>query len=261
MMTITNTIETVVFILGCSCVVAGRAISAEPSACYTERSILADTGIPTVVQPEQDCQLGVNIGWSSRYLTEGIDCLPGSSIWEIAPSIKYEGMIVSAWYAQGVSESYKELDLVLGYAWQIDGWTINPWYEHQFYLDQDYNVSNPALTISRTIDDWLEVGAEMQVKLEHKVGEAYYSVFCQTAWEVMEHVTVSPMLRYGYNGGYNPGVSDGSNCIDYSLGINWQYAESCSLKVSLNYSQAVSSLRRVGLGDVFWIGLQCGFRF
>ncbi len=259
-MKMTNTIETAAFIIGCSCLLAGTALSAE-SLSHTENALPRDSQVVLDTKLEQDFQLNLSTGWSSRYVTEGIDCLPGSSIWEVAPSIKYGGMTLSAWYAHGMSESYEELDLVLGYAWQMGDWTINPWYEHQFYMDQDYNVNNPALTISRTIDGWLEAGAEIQVKVEHKVGEAYYSAFCQTTWEPVEHVTVSPMIRYGYNGGYNTGVNDGSNCIDYSVGINWQYAEACSLKGSLNYSQAVSSLRRADLGDVFWISLQCVFNF
>ena len=50
----------------------------------------------------------------------------------------------------------------------------------------------------------------------------------------------TPMARYGYNGGYNVDYDDGSNCIDWSLGVTRRFAEHYSLSGSVNYSQAVS---------------------
>lgn len=255
-MTMTNTIETAIFIVGCSCLVVSQALSSESPVPGLDRQTM------TIEETsERNVQLNLSAGWSSKYVTEGIDCLPGSGIWEVAPSINYGNFTLSAWYAGGVSETYDELDLVFGYAWQVGEWTINPWYEHQFYFEQDYNVNNPALTVSRAINGWLKAGAETQVKIEHKVGEAYYSVFLQATWEPVQNVTISPLVRYGYNGGYNTAVADGSNSIDYSLNIDWKYAKDCTLGGSVNYSQAVSSLRRAGLGDVFWFGIRAGFQF
>lgn len=111
-----------------------------------------------------------------------MDCLPGSGIWEVAPSISWKNLTFSAWYAGGDSANYDELDLVLGYAWNLGKWTVNPWYEHQFYFTQDYNVANPALTVSYAVTDWLAVGAETQVKVEHQDFEAYYSAFVRLEW-------------------------------------------------------------------------------
>ena len=100
-----------------------------------------------------------------------------SAGWEVAPSISWKNLTFSAWYAGGDSANYDELDLVLGYAWNLGKWTVNPWYEHQFYFTQDYNVANPALTVSYAVTDWMAVGAETQVKVEHQDFEAYYSAF------------------------------------------------------------------------------------
>lgn len=134
-------------------------------------------------------------------------------------------------------------------------------YEHQFYFTQDYNVANPALTVSYAVTDWLTVGAETQVKVEHQDFEAYYSAFVQLEWSPVENVTVTPMARYGYNGGYNVDYDDGSNCIDWSLGVTWRFAEHYSLSGSVNYSQAATVLRRRDAGDEFWVGFRLGVEF
>ena len=102
---------------------------------------------------------------------------------------------------------------------------------------------------------------EGQVKFEHQVGEAYYSAFVQATWSPFETVSVSSLVRYGYNGGYNTGVADGSNCIDYSLTVSLEFVKHCTLTGSVNYSQALTVLRRSDLGDAFWVGIHVGYQF
>ena len=119
----------------------------------------------------------------------------------------------------------------------------------------------PALTVSYAVTDWLAVGAETQVKVEHQDFEAYYSAFVRLEWSPLENVTVVPMVRYGYNGGYNVDYDDGSNCIDWSLGVTWRFAEHYTLSGSVNYSQAATVLRHRDAGDEFWVGFRLGVEF
>lgn len=218
---------------------------------------------PLAAIPSTDVEWSFSVaaGWSGKYVTEGLDCLPGSGIWEVVPAVSWKNVTLSAWYAGGDSVNYDELDLVLGYEWKAGSWTITPWYEHQFYLTQDDNVANPALTVSHAVTDWLTVGAEAQVKVKHQALEAYYSAFVQLEWSPVENVTVTPLVRYGYNGGYNIGYAHGSNCIDWGLGVTWKFAEHYSLSGSVNYSQAATVLRRRDAGDEFWLGFRLGVEF
>ena len=245
--------------LGCA-MIAGTVCAGEETVSPSIASLtnMQEAAIPST---DTDWAFSFSAGWSSKYVTEGLDCLPGSGIWEVAPSISWKNLTFSAWYAGGDSANYDELDLVLGYAWSLGKWTVNPWYEHQFYFTQDYNVANPALTVSYAVTDWLAVGAETQVKVEHQDFEAYYSAFVRLEWSPLENVTVVPMVRYGYNGGYNVDYDDGSNCIDWSLGVTWRFAEHYTLSGSVNYSQAATVLRHRDAGDEFWVGFRLGVEF
>lgn len=238
------------------------------SAACLGNELSADFSLPLPGSPpaaipatDGDWSFSMAAGWSGKYVTEGLDCLPGSGIWEVAPAVSWKNFTLSAWYAGGDSVNYDELDLVLGYEWEVGSWTITPWYEHQFCLTQDYNVANPALTVSHAVTGWLTVGAEAQVKVEHQALEAYYSAFAQLEWSPAENVTVTPLVRYGYNGGYNVDYTDGSNCIDWSLVVTWKFAEHYSLSGSVNYSQAATVLRRRDAGDEFWVGFRLGVEF
>ena len=132
--------------LGCA-MIAGTVCAGEETVSPSIASLtnMQEAAIPST---DTDWAFSFSAGWSSKYVTEGLDCLPGSGIWEVAPSISWKNLTFSAWYAGGDSANYDELDLVLGYAWNLGKWTVNPWYEHQFYFTQDYNVANPALTVS-----------------------------------------------------------------------------------------------------------------
>ena len=220
--------------LGCA-MIAGTVCAGEETVSPSIASLtnMQEAAIPST---DTDWAFSFSAGWSSKYVTEGL-------------------------YAGGDSANYDELDLVLGYAWNLGKWTVNPWYEHQFYFTQDYNVVNPALTVSYAVTDWMAVGAETQVKVEHQDFEAYYSAFVRLEWSPLENVTVVPMVRYGYNGGYNVDYDDGSNCIDWSLGVTWRFAEHYTLSGSVNYSQAATVLRHRDAGDEFWVGFRLGVEF
>ncbi|WP_302014223.1 hypothetical protein [uncultured Akkermansia sp.] len=244
----------------CCAMMSTTACLGNETAVEFSRPLSKDQ-LSAIPSKDRDWSFSLSSGWSSKYVTEGLDCLPGSGIWEVAPSVSWKNVTLSAWYAGGDSANYDELDLVLGYAWNLGNWTVNPWYEHQFYFTQDYNVANPALTVSYAVTGWLTVGAETQVKVEHQDFESYYSAFVQLEWSPVENVTVTPMVRYGYNGGYNVDYADGSNCIDWSLGVTWKWAECYSLSGSVNYSQAATVLRRENAGDEFWVGFRLGVEF
>ena len=61
--------------------------------------------------------------------------------------------------------------------------------------------------------------------------------------------------------GYNVDYDDGSNCIDWSLGVTWKFAEHYFLSCSVNYSQALTVLHRRRAGDEFWMGFRLGMEF
>lgn len=217
---------------------------------------------PIITAPdENELSYSLTAGWTSKYITEGIDCLPDSSIWEISPTIAWKDFTFSAWYASGVSESYEEVDLVLSYTIKVDKWTFTPWYEHQIYFTPDYNVANPAVTVSYSLNDWLTIGLDTQWKIEHQDMEGYYDIFLQSTWEPIEQVSITPLIRFGYNSGYNVTVDDGANCIDYSVKATWTLNENLSFSMLTYYTQAVSALRHADLTNEFAYGVYVNISF
>lgn len=250
----TMIIELATFVLG-TAFWAGLSFGAEQK----QELRLSNTAVEVTDVHDWEFELGA--GWFSKYVTEGIDCLPKSGIRELAPMIKYKDVSLSAWYANGIARSYEELDLVLSYSMKLGDFTLTPWYEHQMYFTQDYNVANPAVTISYELRDWLALGMDTQWKVEHQMLEGYYDVFIQATWEPVESVTIGSLIRFGYNSGYNTGARDGSNCIDYSVNVSWVFSPDVTLSCSANYSQATTVLRKIQEGNEFWLSLRMTHQF
>ncbi len=218
--------------------------------------------IPSPAKTSPSLNGTLSAGWASRYISEGMDCLPGQGIYIVNPTVSISNFTLNAWYAAGDTNKYNELDLVLSYTWQVtEKLTLTPWYEQQLYLDTNDSISNPALTATYALTDWLNIGGDMQWKAEHNRMNGYYDLFLSATWNPMEQLTITPKVLVGWNSGYLYDVGEGMNTIDWSLSAAWQFHENLALTASVNYSQALSVLRRADLGDDFWVGAGITFSF
>lgn len=221
------------------------------------------TARTSLTAPQSEPLLTGNIqaGWASKYVTEGINCLQDGGIYVVNPTVTCKDFSLTAWYASGDTQNYDELDLVLSYTWNVGKWTITPWYEHQFYFTSDDNVANPALTIGYAVTDWFSVGGDIQEKVEDGTMNGYFDLWISGTWEVNDHLALGSKILVGYNEGYNHDTGLGMNTIDYSATATWKLCENLALIGSVNYSEALSVLRRVNLGDDFWVGVQISYSF
>lgn len=97
--------------LGCA-MMTGNICRGEEVAARSISS-LAEVQQAMIPSTDRDWSFSLSAGWSSKYVTEGLDCLPHSGIWEVAPGISWKDFTLGAWYAGGDSANYDELDLVL----------------------------------------------------------------------------------------------------------------------------------------------------
>lgn len=208
-----------------------------------------------------DWSFSLSTGWTSKYITEGVDCAPGTSIWESTPSVSWRNFTLSAWHALGVDDRYEELDLVLSYDWKIGPFTIRPWYEHQIYISPKDEIPNPAITMTYDVNDWLVAGVDLQWKILNRKWKGYYDVFLQSEWKIAEKWSLTPMIRFGYNDGYNTMANRGANSIDYSLKLTYSFNQTISASAFVFYSEAATVLRRVDLGDECAYGFSLNISF
>lgn len=97
-MKITHTAKNIgAAVLGCAMMAGTVCMGGE-----TASSSLANAQEAAIPSTDTDWAFSLSAGWSSKYVTVGLDCLPGSGIWEVAPSISWKDLTLSAWYAGGI---------------------------------------------------------------------------------------------------------------------------------------------------------------
>jgi len=204
----------------------------------------------------QEVQSNVEVGWRSRYVTQGVDNMRHGGIYTVNPSLDYKNFNFAVWYAYADRENFRELDLVLSYPFKFDKLTITPIYQHFFFYPDDSDSAVPALVLEYQATDWLVLGADANVRISDGRGNGYYTGFARATWQLCEKVSLVSSAVYGINGGYVGGVDEGSNTMDFRMALVYQPCEKWRCLVSANYNHALSSLRDANLGGQFWYGVR-----
>lgn len=225
-------------------------------------------------EKEPDLQAAFQAGWSSKYISEGIDAFGTGGVWEFNPEIKYKDITFLIWYGLSDSINASELKLLLSYDYHItDKITLTPSYEHAFAYPGNIETDTPALGISYALNDWLTTGVDMQADATNNAWKGYYDVYMEYSWALNESITLTACVLYAFNDGYlGPDVTHGPNTLDYSLSANIKITDDFCYVCSANYSQSLSALRqsplydeetgqKTHLGNELWFGSYFHYQF
>lgn len=207
-------------------------------------------------------ELCLKSGWASKYVSEGVDNWDGDGLWIINPELSWQGFTFSPWYGVSDSHNVKELQLVLSYDWTLwEHLTVSPFYEHDFVYPGGEDAANPGITLSWHFDDHYCAGVNAQWLAAHGDARGYYEGWVEAHYSLYENVELTCTVVCGFNEGYLCDTAYGANTMDYSVELGWQALESVYLGGSVNYSQALASLRQAGLGDEFWYSFNVHYSF
>ena len=216
----------------------------------------------------------VELGWESAYVSEGLKAFESGGIYVFQTEAHFHGLILSVWHGQSDRQKLSESKFLLGYEYNfLENFTLTPSYEYALTSPDHVGAHTPALNLSYALTDTYTLGMDCQWDAQKVNWRAYYDLYVEGSWELTEKLSLSLSLLYAYNDGFlREGFAHGSNSLDYSATLNYQLDESWCFVVSLNYSQALTSLRqgsgvdeetgiKTTLGDVFWIGTHLHYEF
>ncbi len=229
--------------------------------------------IPLVLQyeqaPESSFELGLQTGWASKYISEGVDSFGEGGIWEFNPELMYQGFALSLWYGVSDSINASELKIMGSYEFKLtDQLSLIPSFEHAVASPGREEAETPAVGLAYEALPWLTVGGDVQWDVRVGRWNGYYDVFVEVSHDLCDRVTVAAMALYAFNDGFlGEGVSHGSNTLDYSVRAEVKLTERLLCSCSLNYSQALTALKQASsaengrLGDEFWVGTYLHYHF
>ncbi len=223
-------------------------------------SVTAAMAVPSTLKAESNDGFAFDaaVTWESRYVTEGINNVPGSSFIATEAVVSRHGFGLGAWWTEAFSDSYNEVNMFADYTHAIG--TV----EVTLGLNR---LEFPAGDDPSTWEVYGGVLWEAVEQVELFV-ETYYDFddvrggFMEAGF-AFEPAIPSPGDRlgvtlYGLTGFDYGFVSDPrrlqENNVQVGLTGSWSLHKNVDLIAHVNHSVALTNLDREGEGDVTWGG-------
>jgi hypothetical protein len=238
---------------------AGSALVALCVSLVTLKgSVLDSTLPPTALIPEKEERVSIQayFAWENRYVTEGIDNVPGSTFTFTEVTAAYNGLTAGIWYAQALRDIYNEVNAYGGYAFETGPLT---WFGGVNYLWYPTAVDP---------DSW-----EIFLEVEWAV-LPYLNLFALTYYDVDEvqggflefgisseiplledRVILEPYFLFGVDYGFvsMPRRLQMNNA-QVGLTVTVPMAWGIDAFATINHSFTMHNLSALGEGDVTWGG-------
>ncbi|MEM9237548.1 MAG: hypothetical protein AAGB14_12275, partial [Verrucomicrobiota bacterium] len=186
-----------------------------------------------------DPEFLLNVGWESRYVSEGRDNLDGAGLITGTLEFGWEYLSLGVWYADSPSNSYNEL--------QINAALTKSWGDFEAYVGYTH------LRFPETNDghdhevgggfSWSGLPYELVIAFDfyNSIDNSgtFYELSLGGEYEFCERWTFSPAIVFGMNQGYIGDGHDGANHIATSLGISYALTDSISIGAHAAYNFAL----------------------
>lgn len=213
------------------------------------------------VEEYSPLEIAVTGTWESRYVSEGRDNLDGAGMVSTAVDMSFDGLTLTAWYANSYDVAYSELDLVLEYAFDLgDDLESYLYYAHLRY-PHDGNASENEIGTGLAYTA-LPLGLVPAVDCYYLAESDGTWIDCSLAYsiQVTDGIEVAPAVVCGCNGGYLGDGHNGANCIALTLPVTCAVTDKVELGAYASYqwdidSDPVKHADDGSLGDFFWAGV------
>lgn len=204
-----------------------------------------------------------SIGWQSAHVPEGTKIDAASGFLNLETGVEHDGFSIGAGLIQGLRENYNELELALGYGW-------------------DVQMTEFGIGLSRieypSLDDhgsW-EVAADVTIPMHQ-----YVAIFLDGVYDFDDinggfletgirftppnpgaSLFFEPYALVGWDWGFVSGPRRlNENHIQVGIESEWQIAGNASVFADINHSTPLDNLDDIDEKSATWGGLGIGFTY
>ena len=207
-----------------------------------------------------DSSIAMNIAWDSIYVLEGRKALErgglGSMGAEWTTPHQENEMIVSAWYAEGLSTDYTELQLGAAYAFSLDSIDATLGYTWLDWDNDDVSDHELNFEIGGNAFQLIDLTATMVYSVD--VAGSFIQLIASKDF-IREDTIFTPYVLLGINEGYVSDEHDGLNNLQLGIEASTPISDSIELTGYIAYTIALDEKPGESLDDIFWVGLGIGF--
>ncbi|WP_394130876.1 hypothetical protein [Shewanella maritima] len=223
----------------------------------------------TFVVADETSDIGFNfdIGYDSKYVSEGRNNLEDGGIAWGAASVSQGDFTAYAALGRGTSEHYIEWQFGVEYAPQIhqDFDTVVGYQRLEFYGDERASDNEVFASIVYTGNQWIEPGVHYTYATE--AGGYFVEVSLHHHWQVNDALVVSPYAIQGFDFQYATEEYDGANHFQFGVEASYQINDTYAISGHISHSIAQEDIKRENQGseqsnfDETFAGLYFNFAF
>lgn len=231
------------------CSLADEAVTA-PSQFQSMESIAtlnaaeAEQAAAAAEQDSTPLALRVDIGWDSKYLSEGRNNLPDSGIFWLNAAAQYGNLTTYALVGRADNSAYTEWNIGLEYALSVsEHLDANIGYQRIESFSDGRNQDNELFAeIAYNRLPWL-VPAISYVYSTEAAGY-FVEASLHSNWPLSERFTLTPYIIQGFDFKYVTPDHNGRNHLQFGLEAHYQLTANIELYGHLSHSLAQSDIIR-----------------
>ena len=204
--------------------------------------------------------LSSSVLWESKYLTEGRDNLEEGGILSVESSFEMYGVSFTAWYANGYTANYHELDFTVEYWHEVDEFELYGGYTRIEYFSEDKSDNEIILGGAYNKFYWLIPCVDFVYSTA--ANGSFLELSLRSEFYLLkDRLIISPYLSEGIDFGYASEEYDGLNNFQLGLETSYSLKRNVMLLASIEHSFAGEDVRLERLGNIscFCLGVYYEF--
>lgn len=219
-------------------------------------------------QPIEPWAINLDLGWDSKYISQGRNNLSQGGIYWLNASVQYGNLTTYALVGRGDSQAYTEwnigleyrlnltdnLEANLGYQ-RIEGYSSTRCQDNEFFTELAY-----------TATPWLVPS----VSYVYSTEAAGYLIEASlhSYWNITEQFTLTPYITQGFDFKYRTEAHNGRNNLQFGLEAAYQLLPNMSVSGHISHSIAQGDIEQeaaangdLGSQDQIYAGIHFSMTF
>lgn len=191
----------------------------------------------------QELEAIFDLGWDSKYISEGRDNLSNGGIYWATAAIQKDNFNIYATVGRGDSEHYTEWNFGIDYSFNLSEHLVgNVGYQRlEFYGNERANDNELFSSIEYTQFDWLVPSLSYTYSTE---AAGYFVEFTvHSDWALTESFTISPYITQGFDFQYVTEEHNGANHLQFGIEAEYVLINHWVLSGHISHSIAQEDIK------------------
>ncbi|MEZ9369767.1 hypothetical protein AB4140_13195 [Shewanella sp. 10N.286.51.B2] len=215
-----------------------------------------------------DVAVAVDLGWDSKYISEGRNNLEDGGIYWAGAAIETGNLTTYAVVGRGDSVHYTEWNFGVEYSLQLhdDLETLIGYQRLEFYGDERANDNELFAEIAYIGVPWLIPSLAYTFATE--ASGYFVELSLHSPWQISERFSVTPYVTQGFDFRYASQDNDGANHFQFGVEAGYEISSEIAISAHVSHSIAMEDIKQqarnegvTGSLDQTYAGVNLSFSF